>query len=121
MAQAKLPSFDLIVATVDRTEELRALLRSLARQSYPEFRVLLVDQNEDGRVEAVRREHGSLDVVHLRSARGLSRARNAEIAGSNNTDKMPMMTRTIRSSNKVKAALRPVCCSATPRTSAAAI
>ena len=79
MAQAKLPSFDLIVATVDRTEELRALLRSLARQSYPEFRVLLVDQNEDGRVEAVRREHGSLDVVHLRSARGLSRARNAAL------------------------------------------
>jgi GT2 family glycosyltransferase len=72
-------SFDLIVATVDRADELRRLLASLQEQTHPSFRVLLVDQNRDNRVADVLREHGSLDVIHLRSERGLSRARNAAL------------------------------------------
>ena len=42
----ELPSFDLVVATVDHTEELERLFESLERQAHPAFRVLLVDQNE---------------------------------------------------------------------------
>jgi GT2 family glycosyltransferase len=39
-----LPSFALVVATVDRGDGLRILLDSLERQTYRRFRVLLVDQ-----------------------------------------------------------------------------
>ena len=80
MTAAKLPRFDLVVATVDRVDELGLLFASLARQRHRAFRVLLVDQNDDDRVEDVLREHGSLDLVRLRAERGLSRARNAALA-----------------------------------------
>lgn len=74
----ELPSFDLVVATVGRSEELGRLLDSLEAQEYPALRVLLVDQNDDDRLdELVGR--GTLELVRLRSARGLSRARNAAL------------------------------------------
>jgi GT2 family glycosyltransferase len=71
--------FDLVLATVDRLAELTRFLDSLERQTYREFRLLLVDQNGDDRLESLLREHGSIEVVHLRSPRGLSRARNAAL------------------------------------------
>ena len=70
------PTFDLVVATVDRVEPLGRLLASLGRQTHRAFRVLLVDQNDDDRLDALVAEH---DVVRLRSLRGLSRARNAAL------------------------------------------
>jgi glycosyltransferase involved in cell wall biosynthesis len=78
---AALPSFDLVVATVGREEEPRRLLASLERQTHADFRVLLVDQNEDDRVLSLLAETPGLDIVHLRSAPGLSRARNVALAG----------------------------------------
>ena len=75
-----LPSFDLVVATVDRVEPLERLLASLDRQTHRSFRVLLVDQNEHERLEPVLAGHSGLDVVGLRSPRGLSRARNVALA-----------------------------------------
>ena len=70
-------TFDLVVATVDRVEPLARLLASLERQSHRAFRVLLVDQNEDDRLDdGARGRTGSSIVVRLRSPRGLSRARN---------------------------------------------
>lgn len=80
MARTELPSFDLVVATVDRTEELQRLFESLERQVHPAFRVLLVDQNEDDRLDEIIRRHRSLELKHLRAPRGLSRARNAALA-----------------------------------------
>ncbi len=79
VADRELPLFDLVVATVDRVEELGRLLESLEQQTHRAFRVLLVDQNEDDRLENVLRRHGSLDLVRLRFERGLSRARNAAL------------------------------------------
>jgi GT2 family glycosyltransferase len=76
VASAELPSFDLVVATVDRVEELERLLASLQGQTHGAFRVLLIDQNDDDRLAAVLERHGSLDLTRLRSERGLSRARN---------------------------------------------
>lgn len=73
------PTFDLVVATLDRTTELDRLLRSLDHQSHTGLRVLLVDQNPDDRLAAVVAAHPGLDVLHLRSAPGLSRARNAAL------------------------------------------
>jgi len=72
-------SFDLVVATVERVDELEGLFGSLERQTHSAFRVLLVDQNDDDRLDAVLRRHASLEVEHLRAARGLSRARNAAL------------------------------------------
>jgi glycosyltransferase involved in cell wall biosynthesis len=79
VASGELPSFDLIVATVDRVEQLERLFASLDRQTHRRFRLLLVDQNEDDRLDQLLGDHSALDVQRLRSARGLSRARNAAL------------------------------------------
>lgn len=66
----------LIVATLDRTAELNKLLASLVAQSYQDFEVIVVDQNPDGRLLPILQRYPQLAIQHLRSARGLSRARN---------------------------------------------
>ena len=71
--------FDLVVATVDRTDDLDAFLASLEPQSHRAFRVVVVDQNDDDRVDRVLAAHPSLEMLRLRSPRGLSRARNAAL------------------------------------------
>jgi glycosyltransferase involved in cell wall biosynthesis len=80
VASVELPSFDLIVATVDRVEQLKRLFASLDRQTHRRFRLLLVDQNDDGRLDQLLEHHSELDVQRLRSARGLSRARNVALS-----------------------------------------
>ena len=80
MASSELPSFDLIVATVDRVEQLERLFASLDRQTHRRFRLLLVDQNEDDRLDRLLSSHSSLNVEQLRSTRGLSRARNVALS-----------------------------------------
>jgi glycosyltransferase involved in cell wall biosynthesis len=79
VASGELPSFDLIVATVDRVEQLERRFASLDRQTHRRFRLLLIDQNEDDRLDQLLGDHSALDVQRLRSARGLSRARNAAL------------------------------------------
>lgn len=77
-------TFSLIVATVNRVEPLTDLLDSISRT--PEaagglVQVILVDQNQDDRLATVlepRRK--TLEITHLRSKAGLSRARNAALA-----------------------------------------
>jgi GT2 family glycosyltransferase len=72
-------TFDLVVATFGRVEELGALLDSLERQTHRDFRVILVDQNEDDLLGAVLAAHPSLELERLRSPVGLSRARNTAL------------------------------------------
>lgn len=79
MADERLPSFDLVVATVDRIAELERLLASVQAQTHRAVRVLLVDQNEDDRLEPVLQEQRSFNLVRLHAQRGLSRARNAAL------------------------------------------
>jgi GT2 family glycosyltransferase len=71
--------FDLVVATVDRTDELATLLHALDVQTHRAFRLVVVDQNTDDRVASLLAAHPGLEVLHLRSERGLSRARNAAL------------------------------------------
>src|SRR5262249_52262076 len=73
-------SFDLVVATVGRVAELGLLLDSLEAQTYQRFRVLVVDQNDDRRLADVLAARRHLDVMHLRSVPGLSRARNRALS-----------------------------------------
>jgi len=79
VADERLPSFDLVVATVDRIAELERLLASVQAQTHRAVRVLLVDQNEDDRLEPVLQEQRSFNLVRLHAQRGLSRARNAAL------------------------------------------
>jgi glycosyltransferase involved in cell wall biosynthesis len=68
---------DLIVATVDRTEEPHRLLRSLEAQTFTDFRLIVVDQNDDERLDPVLEPFARVfPVLHLRSEGGNSRARN---------------------------------------------
>ena len=76
MARPELPSFDLVLATIGRVAELDRFLASLAAQTHRRFRVLLVDQNEDDRLDGVLAAYPGFEIVHLRSEPGLSRARN---------------------------------------------
>jgi glycosyltransferase involved in cell wall biosynthesis len=73
------PSFDLVVATVDRQRELSRLLDSLEAQEYPRMRVILVDQNDDDRAARAVEGRQGLEIVRLESERGLSRARNVAL------------------------------------------
>ncbi len=54
------------------------MLDSVAAQDYERLRVIVVDQNEDDRLDAVL-DGRELEMVHLRSPRGLSRARNVAV------------------------------------------
>jgi glycosyltransferase involved in cell wall biosynthesis len=67
----------LIVATVNRVTEVERLLCSLDRQTCAKFEVIVVDQNSDARLAAVIGKHPQLTIKHLRSEKGLSKARNA--------------------------------------------
>jgi glycosyltransferase involved in cell wall biosynthesis len=79
VAVKRLPSFDLVVATVDRVAELERLFDSLDAQIHRGFRVLLVDQNPDDRLTPALERARSFELVRLRSEPGLSRARNAAL------------------------------------------
>lgn len=72
--------FSLVLGTMGRTTELERFLRSLANQTYREFELIVVDQNPDGRLEPILAPYAKrYQVVHLRSERGLSRAKNAGV------------------------------------------
>lgn len=70
----------LIVATINRFSELGKLFSSLNNQSFEDFEIVLVDQNEgDLLSEIVRKYQDSLNIKHIRSEPGLSKARNVGI------------------------------------------
>ncbi len=74
-------SVSLVLATVGRTHELDRLLASISSQTFKNIELIIVDQNEDDRVEkAIGRRQPGLRYVHVHSAIGLSRARNTGIA-----------------------------------------
>ena len=63
----------MIVATLNRVDELERLLDSLDSQTYKDFEVIVVDQNPDDRLRPVLERHPGLSIQYLRSARGVSR------------------------------------------------
>ncbi len=76
----KVVRFSLIVATLGRRRELEQLLESLARQTCSDFEVLLVDQNPGDYLSPIVARFGTrLELRHLRSAVGLSLARNVAL------------------------------------------
>ncbi len=76
--------FSLIVATLNRKDELEKLFLSLCRQTFRSFEVIIVDQNSDliDDIVAVYEKH--LDIVHIKIfERGLSKARNIGLQYAN--------------------------------------
>jgi glycosyltransferase involved in cell wall biosynthesis len=83
-----MPRFSLVLATIGRTVEVERFLESLAAQSMKDIELIVVDQNEDDRLVPILSKwpalvdatkvgsHGAATLVHIRSNRGLSRARN---------------------------------------------
>jgi glycosyltransferase involved in cell wall biosynthesis len=79
MGAGSATTFDLVVATLGRTDELEALLTSLDQQTHRALRLVVADQNDDDRVPEALARHPALEAVHLRSSPGLSHARNAAL------------------------------------------
>lgn len=69
--------FSLIVCTLGRYEELDQLFESLRKQTYSDFEVILVDQNDKDYLNEIINEYSNeFDIRHIFSEKGLSRARN---------------------------------------------
>jgi glycosyltransferase involved in cell wall biosynthesis len=69
--------FSLILATLGRTDDFARFLRHLDQQTYRNFELIIVDQNSEGILDLlVCQYHERFPILHLRSERGLSRARN---------------------------------------------
>ncbi len=67
----------LVLATVERTTKLSLFLEALASQAYPNFELIVVDQNSDARLNDILSGYADrFRVMHLRCERGVSRARN---------------------------------------------
>jgi 2-beta-glucuronyltransferase len=74
------PEFSLITCTLGRIRPLRRLLDSLLLQENRDFELILVDQAPPGDLDGLVGEFaGRLSMQHIRSCRGLSRARNVGI------------------------------------------
>lgn len=70
--------YSIVIPTINRTEELRALLLTIKEQEYQNIEIIVVDQNGDNRLEEVIKESSAyIPITHLRvSFRGASKARN---------------------------------------------
>src|ERR1700759_5362286 len=72
-----MPRFSLIIATLSRTTELRQLLESFTQQEFSDYEVILVDQNDDDRLQQVVDEFaGRVPIERIFSPKGVSTARN---------------------------------------------
>ena len=73
-----MPRFSLIIATIARTDELRRLFVSLTEQEFSDYEVILVDQNDDDRIQNVIEGFADrVPLIRISSSKGASRARNA--------------------------------------------
>ncbi len=73
-------TFSLVVATRGRSAELTTLFDSLLAQDQPSIEVIVVDQNDDGRLLPILARHeGRLSLRHLRSR--IANANNARNLG----------------------------------------
>jgi len=69
--------FSLIMATIERTQEISRFLEKLNLQTYRDFELIIVDQNLDDRLlEIIKPYQSKFSINHLRSKPGLSKARN---------------------------------------------
>jgi glycosyltransferase involved in cell wall biosynthesis len=78
-----MPELSLIIATLDRTLELERLMTTLVKQRFKNFEIIIVDQNEDDRLNYLvqHAQNNGLTLTHLRhQPPNLAHARNRGIA-----------------------------------------
>lgn len=70
--------FSLILATLGRDKEVANFLESLKNQSYKNFELIVVDQNQDGKIDNIIQEYKKdFFINHIKiKEKGLSYARN---------------------------------------------
>ena len=70
--------FSLILCTIVRDKDVEIFLDSIVEQSYSNFEIVLVDQNLDDRIDLLLEKFTQLSdkITHIKSEKGLSRARN---------------------------------------------
>lgn len=69
--------FSLIMATIGNVDDVKLFMDSLRKQNYDNFELIIVDQNQDGRLLSVIEEFNKyFSITHVYSEKGLSRARN---------------------------------------------
>jgi len=68
----------LVLATLGKDKELADFLKSLQRQTYKNFELIIIDQNKDGKIDAIVRPFTScFEVMHVKVGfRGNARARD---------------------------------------------
>ncbi|MGZ4956112.1 MAG: glycosyltransferase family A protein [Methylobacter sp.] len=68
----------LVLATLGREQELADFLKSLINQTYKDFELIIIDQNKDGKIDAIVEPFKScLDVMHVKvDFTGNARARD---------------------------------------------
>lgn len=68
----------LIMATINRVDEVRRFMESLLKQTFRDFELIIVDQNQDGRLDKlISSFSSSMRIQHLKvKGHGLSYARN---------------------------------------------
>lgn len=67
----------LILCTINRKIEVIEFLESLLMQSYKNFELVIVDQNQDNRIlKIVKKYKKFINLVHLKTSIGLSKSRN---------------------------------------------
>ena len=67
----------LVLATINRTYDVERFLKSLTFQNYDNFEVVIVNQNVDDRLNTIIDKFNDyFPIVHIRSDKGLSKARN---------------------------------------------
>jgi len=74
----ELLGFSLVLGTIGRTDELRVFLDSLDAQTYRNFELILVDQNQDDRLSPILAPYADkFPLVHVRTEKkGLTRVKN---------------------------------------------
>ena len=73
-----MPEFSIIIPTINRRDDLHAMLQSLCEQTFKDFETIVVDQNKGQIIEDIIREfQETLDLDHIKiPAKGASDARN---------------------------------------------
>lgn len=72
--------FSLITGTIGRREELERLLESLRGQIFRDFELIIIDQNDDSRIDDIIKKYSDdFNIIHLYAKKGLSLARNKAI------------------------------------------
>lgn len=68
----------LIMCTIGRTDDVHKFIESLKNQTYNNFELIIVDQNEDNRISDILNFFPEIKekTIHVKSEKGLSKARN---------------------------------------------